>query len=127
MAVFEDVVIQWDGRDYTVPEDRVMRLIAKIEDVVTQHELYEYAQRGTMPMGKLSMAYGAALRYAGANVRDDTIYKRILSGEREGNLVIEALNNLLQMMAVPDDLDVQEEKATSAKGTPGKSKAASKS
>lgn len=111
---FEDVRIGWNSNTYVVPADRVMGAIAAIEEVVTLKELAEYAQRQTMPMAKLSMAYGSLLRYAGANVRDEEVYRAMYGGD--SGPIVSSIQTLLFLM-VPVDL-----RQTVAK--PGKHKGA---
>lgn len=120
MSVFEPVVLSWKGEEYKVEADRVMMLIAKIEDVITLSEVFSYGQKGSAPMAKIAMAYGVALRYAGAKVRDDEVYKGLFGNG--GSSTAEALNALLAMMIPPEDLQ--------QKGSPdgeGKQKADSSS
>lgn len=102
MSVFEPVTLAWKGKEYTVDPDKVMMLIAKIEEVITLSEVYSYAQKGAAPVAKIAMAYGVALRYAGADVRDDAVYKGLFSGGSDS--IPAALNALLSMMIPPDEL-----------------------
>lgn len=121
MSVFDDVVMAWKGTEYTVPAERVMRLIAKIEDTITLHEVHEYTQRGTAPLGKMAIAYADALRFAGCNVKDDEVYSVLMSGVDESHGAQQVLLSLLAMMVPPQDLDVKQGPKQS-----GKSQAASK-
>ena len=120
MSVFEPVTLTWQGKDYNVESDKVMMLIAKIEDIITLSEVYNYAQKGAAPVAKIAMAYGAALRYAGAKVRDDEVYQGLFGNGADS--IPAALNALLSMMIPPEDLQ--------GKGNPdgaGKQKADSSS
>ena len=96
--VFTPVELEWDGKIYTVPSNRVMGLISQVEDVITFGELQEYAIKQTGPISKLCMAYGKALRYAGAKTTDDEIYAAIFSGPEGQAAVSAALVNLMTMM-----------------------------
>ena len=125
MSIFDDVVLEWAGKEYTVPEGRVMRLIAKIEDVVTLHEIHQYAERGTAPLGKMSMAYATALNVAGCRVTDAEVYKRIMSSASEGAGAQQILMGLLQMMIPPEDLQIEQPSAE-GQSLPGKPTAARK-
>lgn len=102
MSVFEPVALTWKGEEYKIESDKVMMLIAKIEDIITLSEVYNYAQKGAAPVAKIAMAYGAALRYAGAKVRDDEVYKGLFGGGEDS--IPAALNALLSMMIPPEDL-----------------------
>ncbi len=100
--IFEPVVLTWKGVDYEIAPDRVMMLIAKIEDILTLSEIFAYQGKGAAPMAKLSMAYGVALRYAGAKVRDDEVYKGMF--DECGSSAGTAINALLSMMLPPAEL-----------------------
>ena len=99
MAVFEPVTLTWQGEEFTVPADRVMGLICEVEEVVTLGELMG---KKTTPVGKVSRAYAAALRYAGARVRDDEVYAGMFSSGGEN--INQAVNGLLSMMIPPSHL-----------------------
>jgi hypothetical protein len=62
------ITLAWEGRDYTIPANRVMggSLASR-----TREELALYLNRGAMPLAKFAMAYGAVLRFAGAQVEDE--------------------------------------------------------
>jgi hypothetical protein len=105
MGAFDAVTLSWEGRDHTIPANRVLGAIARIEDVVTLEELSRYGERGTMPLAKLAMAYGAVLRYAGANVKDDEVFTGMFSdGQKQSDLVT-ALMSLLTMMLPPGSIE----------------------
>lgn len=117
--IFEPVSLTWKGKEHTVEPDRVMMLIAKIEDIITLSEIFAYQQKGAAPIGKIAMAYGVALRYAGCNVRDDEVYKGLF--DQEGGAAIPAaLTALLGMMIPPAELQSSTDEADA-----GKSQAAS--
>lgn len=117
--IFEPVTLTWKGKDYTVDPDRVMMLIAKIEDIITLSEIFAYQQKGAAPMGKIAMAYGVALRYAGCSVRDDEVYKGLFDKDG-GSDTLGALTALLGMMIPPPELQSSTDEAEA-----GKSQAAS--
>jgi hypothetical protein len=94
MAIFEEIRLRWDGREFVVTPDRVMACIAKIEDHITLVELKGYAERGTAPLGKLASAFAAVLRHAGARVTDEEVYAGMF---RSGAM-------LLLMMIPPQSL-----------------------
>lgn len=105
MAVFEEVTLTWEGREYTIAPDRLMQAIARIEDTLTLAELHDYAQRGTAPLGKLAIAYASALRHAGAPVTSDQVYAGMFRQDGAGVSVeaaaMAAINGLLAMMLPP--------------------------
>lgn len=78
MRGFEDVVLTWGGEEFTIPADQQMRLIAVIEDALLDHTgipaVAILSRRGGPSQSRLSSAYAAALRHAGAKVTDEEIY-----------------------------------------------------
>jgi len=97
-GVFTDIELEWGGRVWTIKAHRVMGALARIEQHITLAELQDYSQRGTAPLVRLSMAYGDALRYAGARVSDDDIYEQALNGGDAQDTVMQAVMMLMQMM-----------------------------
>lgn len=100
MAVFDDIRLRWKGQDYVVRANRVMGALARIEDVITFGALYSHMQRGDVPLVKLSQAYGAVLRYAGARIEDEEIYAGMFD-EASRDAVMAALQALMEMMLPP--------------------------
>lgn len=121
MPVFEDVTLEWEGKSKTVPADNVMRMLAKVEDQLTLHEMQLFRDRGTAPLIRVSMAYGAALRHAGFQVSDEEVYKRLMESSTgdEGRLALSVVNNLQTMMVPPADLDVKRAPKDQAPGKSG--------
>ena len=78
MHGFSDVTLGWQDSEYVVPADRVMMLVCQIEDALSGPEgeqaLTVLMRRQGPPHGRLAAAYGAALRYAGADVSDAEVY-----------------------------------------------------
>lgn len=113
--IFTPVELEWCGKIYTVPARKVMGLISQIEDVLTLAELQSYAIRGTAPMAKMSMAYGRALRYAGADVSDEEVYDATFSGPERQAAISAALINLMRMI-LPASARDKFDKATATDG-----------
>lgn len=88
MQGFEDVTIGWKGQDYTVPSNRVMMLVCKLESILAGDDgdqaLTVLMRRQGPPHALLACAYGAALRYAGADVSDDEVYLSMQSDLSKG-------------------------------------------
>jgi len=101
MGAFDDIPLEWDGVTYTIPANRVLGAVARIEDIITLHELGEYSARGTAPMGKLAKAYGAVLRYAGADLSDEDVYLGMFSGGVSPEAMMVAINGLVGIMVPP--------------------------
>lgn len=104
--MFEEVRLKWKEKEYVIPENRVMRLIAKVEDVITLAELINYSERNTTPVAKVASAYGVMLRFAGARVEDEEIYSQFYDAGAE--TIIESTFALLAIMS-PKNLTKREE------------------
>ncbi len=120
MSGFDDVRLEWSGKEYIIRKDRVLGAIARIEDVVTMAELQRFWDRGTAPMAKIAMAYGAVLRYAGAKVTDDEVYVGMFgSGGTPADSVVTSVTHLIEMM-VPKSAreEVEKKKPSAGKSMP---------
>lgn len=95
MAIFKPVTFGWAGKDYTVPAERALGLIAEIEEVMTFVDLA--LSREKPSLSKLARAYGAALRYAGAAVSDEEIYEGLF---KPGHLIEEVHQAMFVLMAI---------------------------
>lgn len=112
MSIFEDITLGWDDKKYVIPSDRVMGAIARVEEHVTMRELAEYA---SSPSGsrfaRVSMAYASLLRYAGAQVTDEEVYKKLTKvftgDDKKDNsapVIYAAVFGLLSLMLPPDSM-----------------------
>lgn len=99
MSIFEPVTITWGDEEYTVPSDKVMRLIAVIEDHLRINDLV--SEKGPA-LAKLACAYGSVLRFAGARVSDDEVYHAFFS--KGPDVAVELTTALLSMMIPPESL-----------------------
>lgn len=100
-GVFEPITLNWEGTDHTIPSDKIMGLIMRIERVVTLKELLEASGSGHMPMARISSAYGEALRYAGASVTDEQVYAGMFAKASALTAMQTAIVTLLGMMVPP--------------------------
>lgn len=94
MSIFEPVKLRWQGAEYDIPANKVLRALAVVESVITLQELPQDNTR--VPLAKISMAYGALLRFAGARVTDDEVYLSMW-GEN-GADPITAVNGIIALM-----------------------------
>lgn len=104
MGVFEDVHLEWDGKLFTIPAKRMMGAIAAIERHLTLKELHDNGTvRNTVPLSALAQAYGSVLRYAGAAIEDEAIYKLMFAGgDAPKSTVMAAIQALMMMMVPPN-------------------------
>jgi hypothetical protein len=98
MSVFQDVTLTWKGSDYTVPANQVMRLIAKVEDIITLQDL---SKEGGPKLSRLSEAYMMALSVAGCKVQHDEVYAAMF-GDGGADAISASVNGLLMMMLPPE-------------------------
>lgn len=112
--IFEPVKLTWKGRDYVIPPEQVLKLLAMVEDVITLGELSTYMLSGRTPLAKLSKAWGIALRYAGAQLTDEEIYGELFSDADMQGKALAATFGLQALMVPPAHL----------RGEPGKVAAA---
>lgn len=103
MAVFQEIRLSWDGREFVIPAERVLGAIAEVEEVVTLPEIL-MMMGGKMTMAKLSRAYGALLRYAGASLSDDEVYGGLIKHGKTFEQMKTACVALCGLMIPPDKL-----------------------
>lgn len=103
MSVFEEIKLSFGGKEYTIPPDRVMSAIGRVENVITLGELGEMAEKPkvALKLMKLAKAYGELLRYAGATVTDEDVYAGMFSGGTSNVVAMQALLGLLALMMPP--------------------------
>lgn len=115
MSKFESITLVFGGKKYVIPANRVMGAILSIEDHLTLDQLYKYADSNTAPLGKISVAYAAVLRYAGAEVADEDVYVSLF-GREDPTAMATAVHNLMRMMLPPAELAKIGGDATAPKG-----------
>lgn len=82
MDGFEDVRLKWQGVEYTVPANRQLMLIQKIEMALAgdtgEQAIAMLFRKNGPPHTRLAAAMGAALRHAGAvTATDEAVYLSI--------------------------------------------------
>lgn len=101
---FDDVVLEWGGESYTVPATRVLPLICQIEDALCPRpgDSAVAVLVGKPPVGRLALAYEAALRFAGAPVAPGEVYLSIMEDLAEGGAehVTRTRDAVLQLLAL---------------------------
>jgi len=106
MTGFDDVTLEWGGEKYTVSADRQMGLIMRIEDALSgdsgQQAISVLLAPEGPSYGRLSSAFGAALRYAGADVSDLAIYNSIMEdmAVQRGDVVVKVQRAVLALLAI---------------------------
>ena len=106
MHGFQPVTLTWKGARFTVASEDQLRLIAEIEDALRDASgapaVAMLTRKGGPSYGRLAPAYGAALRYAGADVSDDEVYLSIVErlGEGDPTVAIETQSAVLGLLAI---------------------------
>ena len=98
-SIFEDVKLEWDGKEYTIPSNRVMGLIERIEDHLSFSDLLSKNPK----IGKIAGAWAEALRYAGAAVSDEQVYAEMFRGATTGQIKT-AVFGLMEIMVPPQHI-----------------------
>lgn len=105
--IFEPIALtDPNDQEWVIPPNRVLGAIARIEEVVSLHELSQFASRGAVPLAKLATAYASVLRYAGAKATPEEVYAKLFEGNR-GDRVNAAITGLLVMMIPPKRTGVE--------------------
>ena len=107
MHGFQPVTLTWKGARFTVAPEDQLRLIAEIEDALRDQRtgapaIAVLTRKGGPSYGRLAPAYGAALRYAGADVTDDEVYLSIAErlGDGDPTVAIETQSACLGLLAI---------------------------
>lgn len=70
-----DIILNWRGQDYRIPESRAFEAGAELEEVVTLAELQAFATRPKF--FTIAKAMGRLLRFAGVRVSDTEVKREI--------------------------------------------------
>lgn len=110
MTPFQSVTLEWEGKRYTIPADKMFGAIGAIEEHYTLAELSrDSSQRDTVRLKKLCSAYAALLTYAAAGtltVTGEEIFNKAFLPKSTvpSNVVYDAVQMLLVIMTPPDAL-----------------------
>ncbi len=106
MPIFEPIELEWEGVPYKISgDDRIMKVLASVEEHITFVELQEGQATGNIPVAKLSMAYTAVLQHAGCRATASEVYRGMWSDGRTTERIRDAVLGLLQMMIPPDIME----------------------
>ena len=101
------LVLEWGGKQYTVPNTRVIRLGADLEDMLSTDSMNawtRFQRPGRINANLLAMAYGYALRAAGAVVTDEEVRTAMFHGDEQERQMALAIAGLQAIMAPPAPL-----------------------
>lgn len=102
MRQLEPIKIAWEGKEYVIPDDRVMLAIAKVEEIVTLPELGDMLETGKVQFSRVAMAYGAILRYAGAQITDRDVHAGLFNRPGKPAETLATVSILLALLLPPD-------------------------
>jgi hypothetical protein len=102
MSIFQPITLEWRGRPYVIPADRVMKAIAIVENHITLLELQRAAVNGSAPLAKVANAFADVITFAGGNVLGEEVYAGMFGEDADVQQVQLAVITLLQMMVPPD-------------------------
>jgi len=106
MQGFADVDLKWNGVTYTIKANRLLPVIADIEDVLRgtsdKPAVAVLLRAGGPSYPRLSMAYAAALQAAGASVTGDEIYLQIMQdfAESKSDAAANVQQAVLALLAI---------------------------
>ncbi len=96
---FDDIKLEWDGAEYTIPSSDVMGAIFQVEKHVTLKELAIYSKDpGSVRYGQLASAYQALLEYAGVKITIEDVYEKILDIQSSSKATM--FRSVLALMAL---------------------------
>lgn len=101
MSIFEDITLAWNGEEYIVEANNVMRLIAKIEDEITIRDLLDNPKPT-----RIAQAYSAALKHAGASASAEEVYGALFD-KKSGAHIQDTVGALLIIMMPPSSYQPQ--------------------
>jgi len=99
--MFNDIELQRGEKVYTIKADGMMKLIAKVEDIISLNRIINAVQGGEVPVAKISQAYACILRHAGCVVSDHEIYAEMFAGADSVTVAQEAVTSLMILMVPP--------------------------
>jgi hypothetical protein len=139
MRAFQDYEIVWKGQTYVIPSDRLLLVIAAVEEVTTLPELLLMATVKRMTVARIARSYGTILRAAGVKgtdgdmpITDSEVYAGLFGDEGVLEQAALAVTSLIDLMvppeAVPGQLAVRGEPAQpgNSKPAPSSSKGSTK-
>lgn len=102
MSIFKPVTLKWKGKEYTIPANEVLPVLADIETKMTFGELQQAAAvPEKAPLGTMSQVFGIALRAAGCKVSDEEVYFSIFHTDDAKADVGMVSVTIMQMMIPP--------------------------
>lgn len=74
MSLFDGVAFEWGGKTVTIPPDRLLGALARLEEHIPLHQLADPVPR----YSRLANGFAALLRYAGVATDAETVFAAML-------------------------------------------------
>lgn len=104
MGIFNDVTIGFKGEEFTIEANKVMRLIASVEEVISLAEL----TTGKPKLAKIAEAYALMINYAGGNADIESVYESLFVND--GSQTVQAaIQSLIMLMLPPSSYSAPQE------------------
>jgi len=97
--VFEDVSVEFNGETKVIPANKVLKLIAQLEEIQTLPELMAMRENKDFSISKISSSYGTLLRYAGFDIDDEGAYEAVAVGSID--VAVNAILAIILIMIPP--------------------------
>jgi hypothetical protein len=127
MRAFQDYEIVWKDQTYVIPSNRLLPVIAAVEEHITLPELIANTARRRMPVAVIAGAYAAILRAAGVKapdgklpISDHEVYADLFADGGVLDRTALAVGGLLGLMIPPEQMRAEP-------AAPGKPQPASRS
>ncbi len=115
MKGFDDIKLEWQDKTYTVPADRQMELILRVEEGITrgkggQAALVLSHEQGP-PVARSCQVFADVLRYAGADVSDLEVFHAVHENIRggDGALIVYIQERFMLILGLIDLSDLRTE------------------
>jgi len=96
---FDDVHLRWGGKDHTIPANRVMGAIKRVEDHYSLNQIQRDIARNDIKTSKVAAAFAELLRYAGERgVTEEQVYDGMFGSREAQETVMDSVILLLVMM-----------------------------
>jgi len=118
MGTFKEIGLTWNGQEYVVKPDQVMGLIFAIEEHITLEDMVG----GGVKRARLSLAFSAALNYAGCKASPQDVYNSLFSDK--GLTTAQTVAAILAIVVPPDSVKNIAQKPSAEAGKPQKKAAA---
>lgn len=126
MKGFDDIVLEWDGKEYAVPANRQLELVMRVEDGFIDgkdRQAFDVlVRRSGVPINLLGKVYADALNYAGANVSPIEVVRevnaKVAAGDGAGfQALVNKLSEILGLLEAPAGDEPAKPKGKSGKKT----------